>query len=208
MKDSDPPRPDVVPPRDPFLRSELKQPSADTEKFPDFKEFYRRFVSILVVFLVGQGARLARAVDIAQETMTRTYQGWSEIDHPKAWTRTVASRKLARHITSIGEDPVEQLPECNSLLPVSIDAETWEGRHELLTALNRLSPRQRQVMAWTLDGHGPAEIASELQICFQTVRDNLLQAHNTIAAYLGTTEDEQFGDVGSQQDQDVDMFVS
>jgi hypothetical protein len=140
--------------------------------------------------------------------MTRAYQGWPEIDHPTAWARTAASRKLARSITRIGQDPVEQLPERNSLLPVSIDVETWEGRHEILGVLNRLSPQQRHVMAWTLDGHAPAEIASELQICFQTVRANLIQAHNTLAAYLGTTGDEQTTDVGSPQDQGLDLWLS
>jgi DNA-directed RNA polymerase specialized sigma24 family protein len=208
MNDFNSPRPGVVPPRDPLPRPGLAQPSADIGNFANFKKFYRKFVPILVVFLVGQGARLADAADIAQEAMTKAYRWWPEIDHPTAWTRTAASRKLARHITRIDEDPVEQLPERNSLLPAFIDVEAWEGRHEILGALNRLSPQQRHVMAWTLDDHALAEIASELQICFQTVRTNLIQAHNTLAAYLGTTGNEQTSDVGSQQDQGLDLWLS
>jgi RNA polymerase sigma factor (sigma-70 family) len=191
MDDLDPPRPDAAPSHDSLSRPKLAQPSDDTENFTGFNEFYRRFVSTLVVFLMWQGARLADATDIAQKTMTRVYQWWSEIDRPKAWARTAASRKLARHFASIEEDPVEQLPEHNSLLPISIDVGTWEARHEILAVLNRLSSQQRQVMAWTLEGYAPAEIASELRISFQTVRANLIQARRTLAAYLGTMRDER-----------------
>jgi RNA polymerase sigma factor (sigma-70 family) len=144
----------------------------------------------LVVFLVWQGANFADAANIAQETMTAAYRRWSEIDHPKAWARTAASRQLARHIASIEEDPVEP-PEHNSLLPDSIDMRTWEQRHTILAALNHLSPRQRQVMAWTLDGYAPAEIASDLHISFDTVRANLTQGRRALTAYLGTTGDQQ-----------------
>jgi hypothetical protein len=41
--------------------------------------------------------------------------------------------------------------------------ETWEQQHEVLPVLDRLSPRQRQVMAWTLQCYTPAEIATELR---------------------------------------------
>ncbi|MDQ2879792.1 MAG: RNA polymerase sigma factor [Actinomycetota bacterium] len=191
MDDFDLPRSDVPLPRDPLPRPVLAQPLADTENFADFNEFYRRSVPILVVFLVWQGARLDDATDIAQETMTTAYRWWSKIDHPKAWARTMASRKLARHIASIDENPVEQLHQRNSLVPVSIDVGTWEQRHPVLAVLDRLSPRQRQVMAWTLDGYAPAEIASELQISFQTVRASLTQARRTLAAHLDTTGDAQ-----------------
>jgi RNA polymerase sigma factor (sigma-70 family) len=190
MDDFDLPRPDAALTRDPLSRPAFAQPSAGTEEVADFNEFYRGFVPILVVFLVWQGAHLADAANIAQETMTTAYRRWSEIDHPKVWARTVASRKLARHIASIEENPVEP-PEPNSLLSDSIDMRTWEQRHAILVALNHLSPRQRQVMAWTLDGYAPAEIASDLHISFQTVRVNLTQGRRALAAYLGTTGEQR-----------------
>jgi DNA-directed RNA polymerase specialized sigma24 family protein len=190
MDNLDSPRPDAALPRDPLLQSELVRPSADTKNLADFNDFYRTFVSTLVAFLVCQGAGLNDAADITQETMTTAYQWWSEIDHPKAWARTAASRKLARQIAGIEKDPIEA-PERNSLLPVSIDMGTWEQRHEILTVLTRLSARQRQVMAWTLEGYAPAEIANEPQSSFQTIRTDLTQARRTLAAYLGTTGDEQ-----------------
>jgi RNA polymerase sigma factor (sigma-70 family) len=190
MADFDLPRSDAALPHDPLPQPAHTQPSADTENVANFNEFYRGFVPILIVFLMWQGANFADAANIAQETMTTAYRRWSEIDHPKLWARTVASRKLARHIASVEEDPVEA-PEGNSLLPDSFDQETWEQRHAILVALSHLSPRQRQVMAWTLDGYAPAEIASDLQINFQTVRANLTHGRRALAAYLDTTGDQR-----------------
>jgi RNA polymerase sigma factor (sigma-70 family) len=165
--------------------------NAGVDEFSDFSEFYRRFVPVLIALLVWQGARLHEAADIAQETMIRAYQHWSEINNPSAWSCTVASRKLARHIASIDEYPVARLSAHGSLLPHSLDVETWERRHEILRVLEHLSPRQRQVLAWTMYGYGPAEIASELQITFQTVRTNLSEAHSALDAYLSTTGNER-----------------
>ncbi len=165
--------------------------SANADDFSDFSEFYRRFVPVLATFLVWQGAQLPEAADIAQETMIRAYRRWSKIDDPRTWACTVASRKFARHIASIEEYPVARLSAHGSLLPHSMDIETWEKRHEILRVLDRLSPRQRQVLAWTLHGFVPAEIASELQITFQTVRTNLTEAQRALAAYLGTTGNER-----------------
>jgi RNA polymerase sigma-70 factor (ECF subfamily) len=103
----------------------------------------------------------------------------------------VASRTLARHIASIKEDLVEHLSERGSLLPASIDVETWEQRHEVLHVLDRLPSRQRQVMAWTLQGYTPAEIAIELQINPDAVRASLMKARRVLAAHLATAGDER-----------------
>ncbi|HEV7452669.1 MAG TPA: sigma-70 family RNA polymerase sigma factor [Pseudonocardiaceae bacterium] len=155
-----------------------------------FCEFYREFLPNLVGFLMFQGASRPDAAEVAQDTMTKAYQRWSEIDNPKAWARTVASRAWVRRITSNKEDLVEHLPELNPLLPPSIDAERWEQQHEVLRVLDRLPPRQREVMAWTLESYTPAEIAVELKITAEAVRANLMKARRTLAEYLSTPRDE------------------
>lgn len=60
----------------------------------------------------------------------------------------------------------------------------WEQRHEVLRVLDLLPLRQRQVMAWTLDGYPPAQIADELGITAEAVRSSLRKARRTLAAYL------------------------
>jgi RNA polymerase sigma factor (sigma-70 family) len=169
----------------------LAQSSASSDDVAAFSEFYRSFVPTLVAFLVWQGARLPDATDIAQETMVKVYQRWSEIRQPQAWARTAASHELVRRVARVREDPVEQVPEPNSLLPPSFDVEKWELRHEILSGLRALPPRQRQVMAWTLDGYTPTEIADLLEITPEAVRANLMKARRALAAHLSTTQDDQ-----------------
>lgn len=171
----------------------LHSPEANTGNTGDgagFSEFYREFLPDLVAFLMWQGAPLADAAEVAQDTMTKAYQRWSEIDNPKAWTRKVASRAWVRRINSNKEDLVEHVPERSPLLPSSIDAERWEQQHEVLRVLDRLPPRQREVMAWTFEGYTPAEIAVELKITAEAARANLMKARRALAEYLSTPRDE------------------
>jgi len=137
-----------------------------------------------------QGARLPDATEVAQDTMTKAYQRWSEIDHPKAWTRRVAFRAWVRRNADNKEELVADLSESNPLLPPLINVEVWEQRHDVLRMLDRLPPRQREVMAWTFEGYTPTEIAVELDSTAEAVRANLMKARRALAKYLSGTEDE------------------
>jgi RNA polymerase sigma-70 factor (ECF subfamily) len=126
---------------------------------------------------------LAAAVDLAQDTMVQAYRRWPTIDHPSAWTRRVASRLWARQVARIAEDPVADVPERPSLLGVP-DVVTWEQRHDVLQVLDRLPTRQRQVLAWTLDGYSSTEIAVELRMTAEAVRSSLAKARRALAGSL------------------------
>lgn len=182
--------PDVPDPDHPQSQQEITQVPAPTVD-EAFSAFYRRFTPTLVAFLIWQGARLPDAVDLAQDTMSKAYRCWSTIHVPEAWARRVASREFARQIASVEEDPVDEIPEHSCLLPLLTDVIGWEQQHEVLRMLDRLPPRQRQVMAWTLEGYSPAEIAKELQITGEAVRTSLKKARKALAQYLGTTGDER-----------------
>lgn len=65
----------------------------------------------------------------------------------------------------------------------------WHVRHELITALAALPPRQRQVMAWTFASFTPEEIATELQLTSEGVRANLRLARRALARRLAQAED-------------------
>jgi RNA polymerase sigma factor (sigma-70 family) len=157
---------------------------------PAFSAFYRRFVPTLVSFLMWQGARLADAADIAQVTMSQAYTFWSTIREPEMWARRLASRELARRIARVEEPPANEMPEHTSLLSPLPDVILWE-QHEVMRVLAQLSPRQRQVMAWSLDSYTPAEIAQELRLTSEEVLENLTHARKTLAQNLDTTEDER-----------------
>ncbi|WP_084483954.1 RNA polymerase sigma factor [Nocardia anaemiae] len=154
-----------------------------------FSAFYRQFIPTLIGFLMWQGATLSDAAEIAQETMTRVWQQWPEIQHPQAWARKVAGRALVRRVASTTEYPVADVPERSALLPPNMDIAAWEQRHDILTALRELPPRQRQVLIWTLDDYTPTEIANMLQITPEAVRSNLFKARRKISLQLSPGEE-------------------
>jgi RNA polymerase sigma-70 factor (ECF subfamily) len=151
---------------------------ADTEGFAGF---YRAFMPRLVAFLRYQGVPLQDAADIAQDTMFKACGRWSSIAAPQAWTKRVASRAWGRRLAGLTEDPVADLPEP---LLTCTDVADWEQRHDILRILDALPLRQRQVLAWTLDGHTPGEIAVELHLPPETVRANLYKARRAVAKHL------------------------
>lgn len=156
----------------------------------EFASFYRQFVPTLVGFLIWQGASACLAADLAQETMIKAYQGWSRIESPAAWARRVASRALVRHLSRVEEDPAARAPEADALVPQPDALAQWECGQEILGLLAVLPPRQRQVLAWSVDGYTPAEIAAELGIDSAAVRSNLLKARRSVAQRMKSSEEE------------------
>ncbi|WP_411107181.1 sigma-70 family RNA polymerase sigma factor [Streptomyces sp. cmx-4-9] len=156
----------------------------------EFSAFYRTTVRPLVAFLINQGAGVHTASDIAQETMTTAYRRWSDLHAPKAWAYKVASRALLRRIADVEEAPVAEVPEPTSLLARPDAIAEWEARHRVLPLLRSLPPRQQQVMAWTLAGFTPGDIADQLGLPAETVRANLRKARRAASAYLTTREEE------------------
>ncbi|MEU2026687.1 sigma-70 family RNA polymerase sigma factor [Streptomyces sp. NPDC016469] len=156
-----------------------------------FEAFYKEFTPTLVGFLIRQGARLAIATELTQETMIKVFRKWEEIDNPQAWARRVASRELVRYISRAEADLCEEVPEPSPLLSSPDAAAAWEQQQDLLRLLADLPPRQRQIMAWKYDGHSPAEIAEELGISSATVRASLLKARRVLAARLQQREERE-----------------
>jgi len=146
-----------------------------------FASFYRMFTPTLVAFLRWQGVPLRDAADLAQETMTEAYRNWTKIRHPKAWVRRVACRLWARRLACPVEESVADVPEPILLRNLS-DVTTWEQRHDVLRILDQLPSRQRQVLAWSLDGYTPSEIAEELRMTPEAVRASLYKARRAVVA--------------------------
>lgn len=162
-----------------------KDPIATAE----FAAFYTKSVPRLVAFLRWQGASVTDATDCVQETMMQAYLRWSTVDHPHAWCRRVASRLYTRQLASL-EEPIADTETAGSpLLPTDTDLNAFEQRHYVLPLLERLPPRQRQVMAWTYDGCTPTEIATELTMNPEAVRSSLKKARATLKKLL--KEDEE-----------------
>jgi RNA polymerase sigma-70 factor (ECF subfamily) len=151
----------------------------------EFTLFYTDQMPRLVTFLIVQGAGRTVAADLAQDVMTDVYRQWDDLDNPRAWIRTVATRAWWRWIRK--NRAVDLSHRLDELLPATSRAEPEEieNRHELLTVLNLLPVGQRQVMAWTYDGYQPTEIAVLLQMEPATVRSRLRDARATLRKRYG-----------------------
>ncbi|MFI9503608.1 RNA polymerase sigma factor [Nocardia sp. NPDC052566] len=166
-------------------------PSAAAADLAVYTDFYRSFTPTLVAFLIYHGAHVADAAEIVQDTMMKAWQSWPTIEHPAAWARRVASRALIRRIASIeDEETVAEMPERSALLTTHVDVAAWECHHDILRVLLQLPPRQRQIMAWTLDGYTPSEISAELRLSPALVRSNLRKARRNIAILLDSQSEE------------------
>ncbi|WP_257004386.1 RNA polymerase sigma factor [Streptomyces sp. SA15] len=96
-----------------------------------------------------------------------------------------------RKFAAVEKEPVEEVPEPTSLLARPDAIGEWETRHDALPMLRSLPPRQRQVLAWTLAGFTPSDIAEHLGLPVDNVRANLRKARRVAAAYLKAREEEQ-----------------
>jgi RNA polymerase sigma factor (sigma-70 family) len=142
----------------------------------EFACFYRQHISRLVVYLVYQGAPAAVAAELAQKAMLTALRRWDSITTPRAYVYTVAYRAFLRYALGEAELPVAEVPEPAVLLSHPGQAEAWSQQQEIIGLLRALPPRQRQVLALTIDGWTPAEIADLLGLDPAAVRSSLLKA--------------------------------
>jgi len=149
--------------------------------FDVFGDFFRRDFAGLVAFLVAAGAGRAEAEDAAQEAMVAAHRHWPELDHPKAWVRTVAWRDVCRRRRRLldgvrravlGGWAEETAPRA------SVDS-VLEGLY-VLGLLARLTPRRRAVMALHLEGFDATEIAAIVAMTPATVRSHLRHAREQL----------------------------
>lgn len=152
----------------------------------EFAEFFRAEHKKLIRFVMAIGAGGDEAAEIAQVTLFKAFEGWDVIRAPRAWIRRVAVNELtaARHAAR-RETPQATLPDAPVPVPVAVTVELTEEAREVLAALAALPPRQRQVMAWIIDGFGAAEIARELGISPESVRQSHAKARKNLGRRYG-----------------------
>jgi RNA polymerase sigma factor (sigma-70 family) len=154
-------------------------------KARDFTSCYAREMPGLVWFVMSLGATAEVAADVAQSAFADAFPVWPAIRHPRAWLRRVAERGYYRRGSR--ETLVEVPPERPGVLPTASAVELRDEARTVLAALATLPPKQRQVMAWCIDGYTPAEIAREMGADPAAVRQNLAKARKNLKQVLGMT---------------------
>lgn len=150
----------------------------------DFSSCYARELSSLIWFVMSLGADAHRAADVAQSTFAEAFPIWDRIQHPNAWLRRVAGRIYYRTMVP-QETPVDVLPDRQGPLSAAAGVELHDEARVVLAALADLPPKQRQVIAWSIDGFSPGEIALELDVDPAAVRQNLAKARKNLKQALG-----------------------
>jgi len=155
----------------------------------DFSACYAAELSSLVWFVMSLGADAHRAADVAQSAFAEAFVAWDRIQHPTAWLRRVAGRLYYRYLVT-WETSVEDVPDRQGPLSAASAFELHDEARRVLATLADLAPKQRQVMAWTIDGFSPAEIARELDVDPATIRQSLAKARKHLKKQLGISEPE------------------
>jgi RNA polymerase sigma factor (sigma-70 family) len=174
--------------RAPTPEAQLAPVAREIPADADFDTFYRDHLPRLVGYLLARGAQPPDVADMAQEAMLEVYRHWETFRNPEPWLLLkVASRRLVRETRRRDRERMAGAMVNDfdrSVLPQQTDVASWERENEVRRLLAMLPPPQRQIMAWTIDGYRPKEIAEQLHITPAAVRSGLWKARQTLAAHL------------------------
>ncbi|WP_165495311.1 sigma-70 family RNA polymerase sigma factor [Actinomadura roseirufa] len=174
-----------------------REPEAGTAATrQEFLDFLDAEYAYVVRFVMRTGASLADAEDAAQHMAV---QGWRKVlrgqwnrealPRPSAWARRVAlNHHRAEHrdqgAISIG-------PDADRPAPGPGHAELTGQARDLVALLRVLDPECRMVIAFDLDDIPSADIARELGITQQQVRDRRAKARRLLKARLASVTDRE-----------------
>lgn len=144
----------------------------------EWTRFYDDHYHLVIRFLMHNGATQPDAEDAAHEAFTESYDlasknpdCWRAITGKAAWIRTVALRKYRRP-PGARKRPLtagDEVPDFPVLAPGPEDL-TIQAQL-VLQALQALDEEAYAVIAFDIDGIPSADIARELQVSQQRVRD-------------------------------------
>lgn len=152
------------------------------------EKVYRAERINLMTYLMSMGADPHEADDAVQAAFIQALRVWPTIRQPRAWLYKVALREYYRADTRTRtrETPAgNALPERAEPLDSSDIVLLDEEEEMVRAAIAALPGRQRQVMALTLAGFAPAEIAEQLGCDPAAVRQNQVRARGNLARQLG-----------------------
>src|SRR5262249_6366434 len=131
---------------------------------PDgFVGFFRAYYRELLRCAMYVGATWHEADEAAQAIMREIFQRWDNLENPLAYARQgVISnfiKEKARGLDRIRRRLVERGAGTTEGRE-SPDLTVWENREWVMQILWSLSPGQREVMAFIVDGFAPTEVAA------------------------------------------------
>ncbi len=117
---------------------------------------------------------------------------WPALRHPRAWLYRVAHNEaIARSAAIQREMPTDVIPDRPDQMSAALAAEWRAEQRDVMTHLQALAPKQRQVMTWTLAGFSDAEIAEALDLTTDAVKQNRHYARKNLQKRFGSRRDTQ-----------------
>ena len=148
-----------------------------------FDDFYVAEFAALARFLIRNGATVHEAADAAQEAFVEAYGRWHSIKNPRAWMRKVAYRVFLRCVR-VKELSVEEPPETAGPLSPDVIVGLDEETQFVVDVFAELPYAQRRVMSYHYDGFSHSEIAAELSMSPDAVRQNLCRGRQRLIELL------------------------
>ena len=152
----------------------------------DFEGFYRAHYARLVGQMVAVVGDVHEAEDVVQEAFARASLHWSRVrayHAPDAWVRRVALNHALSGLrrARYRRRAVERLGQPDEAVPAAT-AEVVD----MVAALRRLPPRQREVLVLYYVVELPVEeIGRHLRLPVGTVKSRLARGRTTLARLLG-----------------------
>ncbi|MEO3822756.1 sigma-70 family RNA polymerase sigma factor [Actinomadura sp. B10D3] len=171
-----------------------KKVALDPSSLAGFPSYYRTDFTPLISFVMNLGAKPEEARDVAQEAMQAAMRSWSEIEYPHAFTRKVAERVYLREAQKHRRIREAVLSDVHHRTVASPDIAVQQAGGRLVLELLTLLPsEQRAVMAWTIDGYSPSEIAEITGHRPATVRSHLRHARRRLHQEIKSREEASDG---------------
>jgi len=153
-----------------------------------FEVFYRRYLPVLMRFLISQSRDSAWALEIAQDAMVAACDKWDDLltfDRPDSWIFTIALRRLRRLEARARERCWLAEGTSDSDLRLVAVTDSWVGQHRAVVAAVRGLPRrQAEVVGLRyLAGYSLEEASAILGIGAGTARTHLRRGLEALGDY-------------------------
>lgn len=143
----------------------------------------------LYAYALGQLRHHALAEDIAQTTLMKAIRSrhqFEEGTNLEAWIYTILRNQILTHYRRQKHRPVQREDLGMEVLACRAEQESTILSREVMEAVRRLIPGQRDVCVLTIvDGLGYEEIAARLKIRIGTVKSRLWRARAALRKQLG-----------------------
>jgi RNA polymerase sigma factor (sigma-70 family) len=155
-----------------------------------YDQFFRASFRLIVKVVMEYGARIDEAEDAAAHAAVEVFARWVEVRDPLQYAIKAALNSFYRSRQREGESHRRAI-RALLLTPGPDHDATLDARQErshVVGLLSTLPAAQREVMAYTVDGFSPTEMAGMLGKTPEAVRANLRHARKRLSQQINESE--------------------